>query len=524
MNRILRPLFVSPRGRAVIAAILLGSGCFAYFYYDKICFASAPKKYTFRKLEKIRSEKKEKVIRYLDQQYRKGNRFSENENVTQYFRELLSLYKQKAYNSPGYDRIEKELEEFFVLELGEFYDMLFISNQGDIFFTLKKEDDFLTNIHQSSYDNVELYKKIRKATAGVVDHNLSFVDYDYYPVSDEPASFFISPVTDNGQTLGYIVLQLAINHINYILTDRESLGRTGEVYLINEKQVMVTQSRFIDDNTILNKVIDTEAVKSAFKEGKGNKIIDDYREKRVFSSYEMFEYKGAKWIIIAEIDEDEVITDLYLSRQDKLFDRSIRYLEQLSFAKDQNTVTESFIDKMDKIKVDVKEAVKTKDRQVLYTRGVATCTAFTISYPGKFGYMAHITPTDDVYENIDWDTRIFLKDKYTNFVDTLMENISDFDITRHQRSQLRFGVFATKSWSLKKIVRKLIENQIDLSQIKILYNNQYDLVRVVFDYDKDRIWTQWNGHQGKTLYAEHYKQIPDFGEIVKKVSNYHDAL
>ncbi len=332
------------------------------------------------------------------------------------------------------------------------------------------------------------------------------------------------PVTDSNQRLGYIVLQLAINHINYILTDRESLGRTGEVYLINEKQLMVTQSRFIDDNTILNKVIDTESVRNAFKEGKGNRIIDDYRQKRVFSSYEIFEYKGAKWIIIAEIDEDEVVTDFYLAQEDKLFKKSVEYLKQYSFLSVQETIPKHMIDKTDKIKVDVKEVVKNKNQEILYTQGVATCTAFTVSYPGKFGYMAHITPTDDVYENVGWDTKLLLKNKYTNFVDTLMVNINEFDITGHEKSLLRFGIFSPKDWRFKKILRKLIKNDIELSQIKILYNNKYDLVRVVFDYNEDRIWSQWEGKEIQTPYSDHYNQIPSFGDVIKKVSRYETSL
>ncbi len=403
-----------------IILLLLGACSIWYFCFDNIYFSLFPKKYTFTKLGRIRTEKKNEVIDYLEQQCRKGNQYSKNEMINKHFTGLLSLHKQKAYSSNEYYQIEKELEEYFVLELGEFYDMLFVSNDGIIFFTLKKEDDFLANIYESAYDDIELYKKIKEETAMIGNHELTFVDYDYYPVSGEPASFFIMPVTDSNQRLGYIVLQLAINHINYILTDRKSLGRTGEVYLINEKQLMVTQSRFIDDNTILNKVIDTESVRNAFKEGKGNRIIDDYRQKRVFSSYEIFEYKGAKWIIIAEIDEDEVVTDFYLAHENKLFKKSVEYLKRYSFLDVQETMSKDMIDKMVKIKVDVKEVVKNKDQGILYTQGVATCTALTISYPGKFGYMAHITPTDNVYENVGWKTRLLWKKKYTNFVDTLM--------------------------------------------------------------------------------------------------------
>ena len=176
-----------------------------------------------------------------------------------------------------------------------------------------------------------MYEKIRKAEI----RETEFVDYEYYSVSDEPASFFISSVLEGDNVLGYFVLQLPINDINSILTDRHDLGRTGEVYLVNQKQLMITQSRFIDDSTIITKKIDTEAVRSALLEKSGNKIIEDYRDKRVFSSFEQFNYEGTEWIIIAEIDEDEVVTEIYRGKEKELFAKVTDYLANHSYQMDK---------------------------------------------------------------------------------------------------------------------------------------------------------------------------------------------
>ena len=67
------------------------------------------------------------------------------------------------------------------------------------------------------------------------------------------------------------------------------------------------------------------------------------------------------------------------------------------------------------IKVDFKEFQKSKNSQLLYTEGVATCTAMTISYPGKFGYLLHITPTDGSYKSIGFLTRLLLKRQLYRF-------------------------------------------------------------------------------------------------------------
>ncbi len=89
---------------------------------------------------------------------------------------------------------------------------------------------------------------------------------------------------------------------------------------------------------------------------------------------------------------------------------------------------------------------------MLYTEGVATCTAMTISYPGKFGYLLHITPTDGSYKNIGFLTRLFLRDNYTDFVDSVLKSINRYDILQCEKSLLQFGVVATHDASFKNII------------------------------------------------------------------------
>jgi len=515
-----RNYFTSKKLIIGVPSILLIFGVYMFINFDDIYFNYNPKKATFSKLESIRDEKKAKVTHYLDQQKAKGVQICENNDIKNYFTKLHRLYRNQRYNGIEYALLEESISRLFVTELDKFYDILFIDSKGDIFFTVKKEDDFLGNIHEDRFNGVALYEKIRKTEV----RESEFVDYEYYSVSDEPASFFISSVIEGDKVLGYFVLQLPINDINSILTDRKDLGRTGEVYLVNQKQLMITQSRFIDDNTIISKRIDTDAVKSALLEKRGNKIIEDYRNKRVFSSYDQFNYEGTEWIIIAEIDEDEVITEIYRGRERELFTKVTDYLADYSYQNGKRKLFEKgWAVNNNSIKVDFKEFQKSKNSQLLYTEGVATCTAMTISYPGKFGYLLHITPTDGSYKNIGFITRLLLRDNYTDFVDSVMKSINRYDILPCEKSLLQIGVVATHDASFKNIIHKLIVNEVELSQIKVLLKKNSQKVDVVFDYENDKVWTQWGGRGFKLMYTDEYDYAPDFGEIIKKLSNYNRA-
>jgi len=503
-----------------VSSVLFIFAIYLFLNFDDIYFNYNPKKATFSKLESIRNEKKAKVTHYLDQQKARGVQMCQNNDVKNYFKKLHYLYRNQGYGGIEYALLEHSINKLFVTELDKFYDILFIDAEGDIFFTVKKEDDFLGNIHEDRFNSVSLYEKMRD----VKIREMEFVDYEFYSVSDEPASFFISPVIEGDKILGYFVLQLPINDINSILTDRRNLGRTGEVYLVNYRQLMITQSRFIDDNTIITKQIDTEAVRNALSEKSGNKIIEDYRNKRVFSSYEQFDYEGTEWIIIAEMDEDEVVTEIYRGREKELFDQVTDYLANYSYQKDiQKIFTRNWKHKGDCIKVDFKEFQKSKNSQLLYTEGVATCTALTISYPGKFGYLLHITPTDGSYKRIGFLTRIFLRDNYTDFVDRAMKSINRYDILQSEKSLLRFGVVATHDDSFKNIVHELIDNEVELSQINVLFKKDIQKVDIVFDYMNDQMWTLWGGEGFNLKYTDEYEYVPDFGEIIKRLSNYNRA-
>ncbi|GAX59350.1 methyl-accepting chemotaxis protein [Candidatus Scalindua japonica] len=500
-----------------VLSLLLIVAISFFFYFEHIYFNYNPKEATFSKLENIRNKKKAKVIRYLDQQKERGIKVCQNSDIKDYFKKLLYLYSNHGYGGIEYAIIESVVNKLFVIELDKFYDLLFIDAEGDVFFSVKKEDDFLGNIHEERFNGVSLFEKIRK----IQTRETEFVDYEYYSISDEPASFFITPVLKADKIQGYIVLQLPINDINCILTERQGLGRTGEVYLVNYNQLMITQSRFVEDNTILTKQIDTEAVRNAILEKRGNKIIKDYRDKRVFSSYEQFDYEGTEWIIVAEIDEDEVITEIYLSREKELFNKVTDYLSKYSYQNDiQKVFGKEWKQKNSSVKVDFKEFQKSKNGQSLYTEGIATCTAMTIGYPGKFGYLLHITPTDGSYRNVGFLTRLLLRDSYTDFVERVMSGICRYDILQCEKSQLRIGLMATHDDSFKNIIRKLTEHGVELSQIKVLYKKNYQKVDVVFDYRNDQVWSLWGGKGFKMVYTDEYENAPDIGELIKKLSNY----
>ncbi len=82
------------------------------------------------------------------------------------------------------------------------------------------------------------------------------------------------------------------------------MGRTGEVFIVNEDGLMITESRFIK-NAILRQAVDTEPVRRAFSVDEAmSGIYLDYRGVKIHGTSILLHDMG--WIVIAKMDVSEI--------------------------------------------------------------------------------------------------------------------------------------------------------------------------------------------------------------------------
>jgi len=113
----------------------------------------------------------------------------------------------------------RQLDTHYVTNYSEFYDILFIAENGHIFHSIKMETDFGKNLFEGDIAESLLAKSLLK------NGDTTFVDYDYYIPSREPAAFFVSRIIDGDNYLGWIVFQFAVNAIDSIMSDHQELGK-----------------------------------------------------------------------------------------------------------------------------------------------------------------------------------------------------------------------------------------------------------------------------------------------------------
>ncbi|MCF6158960.1 MAG: methyl-accepting chemotaxis protein [wastewater metagenome] len=226
-----------------------------------------------------------------------------------YINEKKTAEYLSALDGSGYSNFHAEYHPFFknLLEKSGFYDIFLIDAEtGDILYTVCKESDFASNLLVGPYANTNLARLFKEVNSSIEPGFVKMIDFEpYAPSNFAPAAFIAAPINDGFNKSGVLALQIPINQINHIMTERTGLGETGETYIVGHDMFMRSDSRFSEKRTLLVNQIKTEAVADALSGKSDCKETVDYRGKIVLSSYASLSIDNLKWAIIAEIDKNE---------------------------------------------------------------------------------------------------------------------------------------------------------------------------------------------------------------------------
>ena len=277
--------------------------------------------------------------------------------------------------------------------------------------------------------------------------------------------------------------------------DYRGLGTTGEAYLTNARKVMLTQSRLLPQHASLTLQVETKAPDVALKRGKGHLLINDYRNVRVFSSFVKVNCYGVVWVVIVEIDEDEVISKYFR-------EHSSYYVKKLfqgwTAEEESGSVPLSVTSKT--VRVDINEYSRAEDGHYVTTHGVATCTGVAILNPGKFAYLGHVFPLDDSYFSAfqSWVVRLGLWYREiggsafsSDLLGQMLDRTTRFDIPQSQLRNVRVVLVAVHTNSFLHIINRLLEQGSFISQIKVLYAPQMTHANIIVDVSNSLVMVEW---------------------------------
>lgn len=184
-----------------------------------------------------------------------------------------------------------------------FEDVKIIGANGKVFFSLSKLTD-------NNFLHDPLFQKgLEKSTI------------DFEPTNTGKKMIIVSPIfsSDNkkdDEPIGVVISRMRTESLDNILADRSGLGETGEVYIVSDGFLMLSESRFID-RAIFKQKVDTIPVQKCFREGKEfTGFYPDYRKISIYGSSYCANDLG--FVLLAEIDEAETIQPI-LVLQNRIF-------------------------------------------------------------------------------------------------------------------------------------------------------------------------------------------------------------
>ncbi|HEY88123.1 MAG TPA: GAF domain-containing protein [Thermoflexia bacterium] len=221
-------------------------------------------------------------------------------------------------------QIPGEEQDYFqrYAETRGYPDLYLFSSDGFLFYSVKHEPDYHTNLLTGPYQDSNLGQMLAEI---VESQKPSMTDFARYaPIQDAPAAFVAAPVMHGDKLELIVAARLPLDQISAVVQAGAGLGETGETYLVGLDKMWRSNSRFLDqlgvESTVLNTEtpVRTEASLSALARESGTRSIENYRGVRVLSSWEPLvldepdsdDPKGVVWAVIAEIDESEALSNV----------------------------------------------------------------------------------------------------------------------------------------------------------------------------------------------------------------------
>ncbi len=461
--------------------------------------------WAFVRLDHARREKVRALERFCDRIHGLARQAARDASVVGCF-DINRRYAEMSKRGPVPEdvtttvkELRKNFERYYIEKYLSFYDILFVNRQGRVFYTIRKEADMNRNLLRGDFEETPLGRCLQ-----AVPTTEAFVDFHDYRPSSKPAAFFVEPVLEGDAVVGWIVLQCAINKVNTLFAWENDLGQTGETFLVNQDGYMLTESNFVGDSTILTKHLDDRNIQAKFAEGRGHREVTDYRGRTALTSFEVVPFLGTRWLVVAKVDQDEIVTRHYERHRRYYAERLLSHLEGGGRAeRDEVDILPSSTD----LRVDMDEFLKAGHGERLTTLGLSTCTGLLVTWPGRFAYLAHASPRDKIYGA-----------DQTNLLGQMVKQVKSFDIRPCEKRRVVFVVTAVHLDSLLAVVDKLVAEGFQLSQIRVAYNPGAETAALSYDYRERELFVTWqrDGPSGRSG-MHRMEDTFDIGAIVQGI-------
>lgn len=250
--------------------------------------------------------------------------WSESQASQEFLATLHTRWKQSGkplkgfVESPGYQALLK-IDDDALVRIAEnydyVYDLFLIDREGNILYTVAKEDDLGTNLLGGAYDKTRFAQTFR---ATLRDGKPHFSDLEHYkPSGGIVAGFICVPMHDSaGNMVGIMALQLRLQSIFDQFDQSNRLEGEITHYVVGPEGLLRTKIASGDE--VLRRRVSTDQFWKWYNEhGLFGKLSEDMVEhafvyigpngRNVLGQHHSIDILGVRWAHISEIDEKKVM-------------------------------------------------------------------------------------------------------------------------------------------------------------------------------------------------------------------------
>jgi PAS domain S-box-containing protein len=264
---------------------------------------------TYQQLISLKDEKKARIEEFYQERERNLKFLSTSSSILRIINFLNESGNSKNIQNGNYSFFDSHLVEY--LADAKVYESLSFSLPNNSIHTYRiSSNRSISGYYTSTTLNPSLDSLRQKA---ISSRGVVLQDLIKGSLMNEYSSFMAAPVytTDNA-LLGVVFLEISDKAINGIMAEQlneKGLGKTGEVYLVGNDNLLRSSSRFIENSILLTSCKSEVVTRARTGESGAEKTID-YRNQLVLSAYGPVTIKDLGWIIIAEMDYREAMREV----------------------------------------------------------------------------------------------------------------------------------------------------------------------------------------------------------------------
>lgn len=252
----------------------------------------------------VREIKKLQIQNFFHERYGDIHVLSKNPLVVQSLPRFSNAFRSGGFDDPAYKQVDTyygPLIEHFLRQYG-YKNIFLVDTDGNVVFGVKRDEYLGTNLRTGEYSSYSIGELFKEAL-----NNIKFSDLTWCEESKDFIFMAAAPVYDlANRLLGVVISETPYSSIDIILSQRDGLGETGEIYIVGDDYFMRSKSRFITQNTILKLEINTMATRDALRGNTDVQIVKDYRNIPVISAYTPLDnLKDVTWALLIEMDVKE---------------------------------------------------------------------------------------------------------------------------------------------------------------------------------------------------------------------------